>query len=449
VEATGSPLDRQPHAGGTSRWRWLLLVGTAAAICGAYYAGRSARPADHAEAGARRVLFYVDPMHPSYRSDRPGKAPDCGMNLVPVYEDAAAELEASGPGTVSLTPGQEQAANLQTETVQLTPVPAAFHTAGRVTPDEKLTYRVSAGADGWVRHVFSDQTGTQVKRGTRLSSFVARDVTAPQQAYLFALESYERLKGGPTPPADQLTLATQQLTATRDTLQFLGMGEAQIEELGRTRREIVDIDVTAPEDGQILERHVAVGQRFMRGDLLYRIANLERVWVLADIHAGDIARLGDIRSARIRIDGTPALEAKAAPAPPAFDEQGRTGRLRLDVANPRGLLRPGMIVDVELEAPGRPVATVHADAVIDSGATKRVFVATGHGRYELRDVETGWQQGNRVEIRSGLSAGERVVTAGAFLLDSESRMKPSAVKPGAGRGETGVRPPTPPATNRP
>ena len=128
--------------------------------------------------------------------------------------------------------------------------------------------------------------------------------------------------------------------------------------------------VSAPADGVILERHVAVGQRFARGDLLYRIANLERVWVLADISASDATLLDGIRDARIGIDGMPLLEAKVAVAPPQFDEQGRTGKIRLEVENARGRLVPGMIVSVDLDIPSRSVLTVHADAT-DSTSSMR------------------------------------------------------------------------------
>ena len=305
----------------------------------------------------------------------------------------------------------------------MAPGTRGVHTVGRVTPDEALTYRVSAGVDGWVRRVFSDRTGTTVKRGEALAAFFSKDISAPQQAYVYALESYERLKQTPSPPADPLALATQQLATSRDNLRFLGMGEAQIEELGRTGVELADVNLTAPADGQILERRVEVGLRFVKGELLYRIANLERVWVLADLPPGEAALLGAIERARIRMEGLPTMEAKVAAAPLQFDEQGRTGKLRLEVNNPRGSLVPGMIVNVDLDAPARPVITVHADALINSGTTTRVFITLGDGQYQLREVETGWQQGDRVEIRGGLKEGERVVTAGAFLLDSESRMK--------------------------
>lgn len=425
MRETGGPFDSQADAG-TGGHRWMFGLGIGVVAIAAYLAGRATAPSPVREANADRVLYYVDPMHPAYRSDKPGKAPDCGMDLEAVYAGSkSAAAAAMGNGSVQLNPDQEQAVRLQTEVVQMTAGASGLHTVGRVAPDEALTYRVSAGADGWLKRVFSDRTGTQVKRGEALASFFSKDISAPQQAYIYAWDSYERLKRTPSAPADSLALATQQLSTARDNLQFLGMGEAQIDELGRTRREVFDINLTAPADGQILERNVAVGQRFMRGEPLYRIANLEHVWVLADVHPGDTALTGAGR-ARITMDGMPSVEAEVAATPAQFDAQGRTGKLRLVVNNRGGRLVPGMIVNVDLEVPSRAVMTVHADAVMDSGTTKRVFVARGGGHYEAREVETGRQEGDRVEIRSGLKEGEQVVTAGAFLLDSESRMKNTA-----------------------
>jgi len=428
VNEAGVPSNPREGAGAGFR-RCLYCFGVAALVCASYFAGRGSHPTAvvNAGGGTRPVLYYVDPMHPSYRSARPGKAPDCGMDLEPVYAGAEPpQSAATGAPGIRLTPDQEQAARLQTETVQAAIAARRVRTAGRVAPDEGRTYRVSAGVDGWVRRVFWDRTGYQVKRGEALASFYSKDIFAPQQAYVYALEFYERLKRNPPPPAEPLSRATQQLSTARDNLEFVGMGQGQMEELSRTHREISDINLTAPADGQILERHVAVGQRFMKGELLYRMANLERVWVLADTQRGQEALFGANATARIRVPGLPPMEARVAPAAPQFDEQGRTGKLRLEVDNPHGILVPGMIVDVDLEASASSALTVHADAVIESGTSKRVFVALGDGQYELRDVETGWQEGDRVEISGGLKAGERVVTAGAFLLDSESRMKSPA-----------------------
>ncbi len=412
----------------SERRRWIFGVAVVVLVGGAYAIGRYSHPASARETASNarpnsgHVLYYVDPMHPSYRSNKPGKAPDCGMDLEPVYA-------ATTPGDIHLTSDQEQAVRLGTETVQLGSSPQRLHTVGRVAPDEGRTYRVSAGVDGWVRKVFSDRTGTRVKRGETLAAFFSKDVSAPQQAYVYALESYDALKKGAAPSADSVSLATQQLTIERDNLESLGMSEGQIEQLARTRHEFYDIDLTAPADGQILERHVAVGQRFSKGELLYRLANLDRVWVLADIYSGDAASSGAFTKAHITVQGLPPMEAAIAAVPPQFEELGRTGTLRLEVNNPHGALVPGMIVDIDLESAARSSITVSADAVIDTGARKRVYIALGDGQYQVRDVETGRQEGDRIEIRDGLKAGDRVVTAGAFLLDSESRMKTATSVP--------------------
>jgi membrane fusion protein, copper/silver efflux system len=400
------------------RRRWMFGLVTVVLVGAAFVMGRHSRPAVARETvtGARQVLYYVDPMHPAYRSNKPGKAPDCGMDLEPVYA-------ATTPGDIHLAADQEQAIRLETEVVSLTSTPHRLETVGRVTPDEARTYRVSAGVDGWIRKVFSDRTGTRVKRGEALAAFFSKDLSAPQQAYVYALESYDTLKKGAHPSADSLSLATQELAIARDNLESLGMGEAQIEQVGRTRREFYDVDLTTPADGQILERHVSVGQRFNKGELLYRLANLDRVWILADVYSGEAASWGAITKAQINIDGLPPIEARVEAVPTQFDEQGRTGTLRLEVNNPHGTLVPGMIVNVALDGAARSAVTVSADAVIDTGTQKRVFVALGDGQYQLRPVETGWQDGDRIEIRTGLKAGDRVVTAGAFLLDSESRIK--------------------------
>jgi Cu(I)/Ag(I) efflux system membrane fusion protein len=417
----------EPNSGGSNTrrqvWAGLAVV---AALCAAFITGRASRPSqvEGGKPGVRRVLYYVDPMHPAYRSERPGKAPDCGMDLAPVYEDGQlANSAAMNPGSVRLTSDQEELIHLQTETLRPASGARQVQTVGRVVPDETMTFRVSAGADGWVRRVFSDKTGTQVKKGEELAAFYSKEVSSPQQAYVFAQESYERLKKAAPATPDQLALATQQLAVARDNLQFIGMGEAQIEELGRTRHEIFDVNLTAPADGQILDRNVAVGQRFMKGEVLYHIANLSRVWVLADFYARDAALIGSIKRAQVILEGLPPMEARIAQAPLQFDAEGRTGKLRLEVNNEGRRLVPGLIVNVSFSVAAGSTMTLSADAVLDSGAKQRVFVALGNGRYELRDVETGWRDGGRVEIRSGLKEGEKVVTTGAFLLDSESRLK--------------------------
>src|SRR4029453_4511951 len=166
-----------------------------------------------------------------------------GMDLEPVYAGAEPpQFSAMSADTIRLTPDQDQAARLQTETGGAI---AAAHTgraAGRVVPDEGRTYRISAAGDGWVRRVFADRTGYQVRRGEALAAFYSKDISAPQQAYVYALESHERLKAASSPPPDSLAPGGRQLSTARDNLEFIGMGQRQLEELSRTRREIFDIN---------------------------------------------------------------------------------------------------------------------------------------------------------------------------------------------------------------
>jgi RND family efflux transporter MFP subunit len=397
----------------------------AAIACGALSAGWALRPSPRPDPNERPVLYYVDPMHPAYRSAKPGRAPDCGMDLEPVYASRPAPAPMT-PGSVHLSREQEDLIRLETETIHVRSGVHRLQTAGRVVPVEALTYDVSAGVDGWIRNTWNDETGSYVMKDQNLASFYSRDISAPQQAYLYALESYDKVLSRSPPNADQLALARQQLANARGSLQFVGMQSGQIDELGRLRHESPEVLLRSPCTGQIVERKVAVGQRFMRGDVLYRIANLSRVWVLADITSNDELLAQSVTRAQVRLEGLAPLAATPITILPRSASEGRTAKLRLLLGNKDRKLVPGMIVDVSLEIPVASAMTLSVGAVLDSGTKKRVFVALGSGRYELRDVETGWQYEDRIEIIRGLAEGERVVTAGAFLLDSESRMKTSA-----------------------
>ena len=377
-------------------------------------------------ASAQRILHYVDPMHPAYRSDQPGIAPDCGMALVPVYaDDREAPRSDSTMRMLSIRPEAERAAQLQTAAVHLTRTARRWQTTGRVLADETRIYQVSAGVDGWVRRVFADRTGGAVKRGQRLAEFYSQDLSTPQQGYLYALDAYQRLKPGDP----QNSLANLQLATARENLRFAGISEGQIDALGRLRREFFDIGLTAPVSGRILEKRASVGQRFTKGDTLYRIADLSRVWVDAVIAVADLpdGNPQAVTHASVSANRLASLHARLAPVLPQYEDNGRTALVRLEVDNAQGLLAPGMLIDVTLEGPERLSLTVDANALVDLGRSPHVFIAQGNGRFEIREVTTGWQDADRIEILSGVREGERVVTAGAFLLDSETRLRNAPV----------------------
>jgi len=209
-----------------------------------------------------------------------------------------------------------------------------------------------------------------------------------------------------------------------DELRSLGVSNSQLREMGKRRELVRDIRVKSPVDGFVLKRSVAPGLRFDRGFEFYRIADLSRVWILADVYRRDLPFIRRGASARITTaEGSHGLRATVSPSEPVFDEATLTLKVRLEAANPQRALKPGMFVDVEFPVDLPPALVVPADAIVDSGLSKTVFVDRGHGYFEPRLVETGWRIGGDVQVTKGLTAGERIVISGTFLVDSESRMK--------------------------
>jgi YHS domain-containing protein len=197
--------------------------------------------------------------------------------------------------------------------------------------------------------------------------------------------------------------------------------------MARKRQLVQDIHLTSPVNGFVLERNISAGLRFDRGFEFYRIADLARVWILADVYQH---QLPFIRPGMVTRVTTPQFDqpfsATVSDSEPIFDEATLTLKVRLETNNPRFVLKPGMFVDVELTIDLPPTLAVPADAIVDSGLRKTVFVDRGNGYFEPRQVETGWRIGDQVEVTRGVMPGERIVISGTFLVDSESRMKAAA-----------------------
>jgi Cu(I)/Ag(I) efflux system membrane fusion protein len=195
---------------------------------------------------------------------------------------------------------------------------------------------------------------------------------------------------------------------------------------------VQDIHIESPVDGFVLKRNVSIGLRFDRGFEFYRIADLSRVWILADIYQHQLPFIRRGSSARITTaQESDVLSATVSATEPTFDEATLTLKVRLECANPKWILKPGMFVDVEFPVDLPSTLVVPADAIVDSGLRKTVFVDRGNGYFEPRQVETGWRIAGEVEVTRGLMPGERIVISGTFLIDSESRMKAAAQTPAA------------------
>jgi Cu(I)/Ag(I) efflux system membrane fusion protein len=209
----------------------------------------------------------------------------------------------------------------------------------------------------------------------------------------------------------------------------MGVSESQMKEMARTRKAPDLVEVRSPSDGFILARNVTPGQYVSVGNELYRIADLSKVWVLADLFRNEADYVKPGMKVKVTLPNQKnVFSATASKILPQFDSVSRTLKVRLELDNPGYILRPDMFVDVEFPVTLPPTLTVPSDAVLDSGIRKTVFVDRGNGFFEPRQVEIGQSLGDRVEITKGLMAGEQIVVSGNFLIDSESRMKMAAAR---------------------
>jgi RND family efflux transporter MFP subunit len=411
------------------------------AICAAaglfvagYMANRQPGPAV-SSASTNRVLYYTCPMHPQYKSDRPGDAPCCGMRLEPVYADTvpakARPATADVPGMVLVGSGQQQLIGVRTDEVKRAPVSHLLRVPGRIAVDDGRLYRIVAAADGWIRTLGPNPAGTFVKKDQILASYYAPNFQAAQQTLLFALDNADQLvRQRELRITSQRPNASTNVQIAMDAVRGLGMNDTQIEEIRRTRAYASEIHVYSPTSGFVIARNISPEQRFDKGSELYRIADLGHVWVMTDLFEKDRAFARPGAAARVRYEGR-EYRARMSDVLPQFDPQSRTLKTRFELDNPGYLLRPDMFVDVELHVDMPAAITAPADAVIDTGRRQTVFVECGAGCFAPRQVETGWRLGDRVQITAGLEPGERIVVSGNFLIDSESRMKLAAASTAA------------------
>ena len=394
----------------------------------------------------RRILYYVDPMNPTHTSDKPGIAP-CGMKMEPVYaDDAASRQTADGspspmaPGTVRVSAEKQQLMGLKVAPVEKQAGTQTIRLPGRVVPDETRTYRINAATDVWVRKVFPPTTGSLVKKDEPLMAYYTSAFLAAANAYLYALDTRDRHKQSADVSQAQAQNLDFQMRQAVGNLLNMGVSESQMQEMAKTRKTSELVEVRSPCEGFILARSVTPGQFVSVGNELYRIADLSKVWVLADLFQNEADYFKPGTKVKVTLPQQKKdFQAVVSTVLPQFDATSRTLKVRLEIDNPGYALRPDMFVDVEFPVT-RPVAlTVPADTVLDSGLKKTVFVDRGNGFFEPRQVETGWRFGDRVEITKGLMQGERIVVSGNFLIDSESKMKMAAAGMQEASKQTGQR----------
>ena len=397
-----------------------------------------------AEKKERKVLYWVDPMNPSRRSDKPGKAAD-GMDLVPVYEDAGADASMP-PGTVKIDAARQQLIGVTYGEVTDEPLVHTIRAVGKLTYDETRVARIHPKIEGWIEHVYVDFTGKEVKTGEALFSVYSPELVSAQQELLIAKRAKDSL--GSLPDAEISANARSLYASSRERLRLWDVSEKQIEEVEASGKVTKALTLYSPVSGFVLTRNAYERQRVTAETELYMVADLSTLWVLADVYEYEIPQIRLGQAATVTFPYLPGRRyaGRVSYIYPQLDNATRTLKVRVEVPNPKYQLKPDMFANVELQSDYGRALSVPQEAVLDSGAEQVVFVAREGGYFEPRKVQTGAKVNGRVIVLSGLAAGEKIVTSGNFLVDSESRLKSATAAMGA--AGPGVEP-SPPEEKKP
>jgi len=371
----------------------------------------------------RKVLYWYDPMHPQYKSDKPGIAPDCGMKLVPKYADEGQPEGAMQAGTVQLSPAKQQLIGVRTGTVTAEDLAQTIRAVGLVETDETRVARVHTRVSGWVRKVFVDYTWQHVHAGEPLFTLYSPELVSAQQEYLIARRAQSYLGSSPYAEAAQGSEAL--LRAARQRLKLWDVTDEQIAELEQRGAAQEELTFFSPAGGHVVERKVFPNQYITPDSELYTIADHSRVWVQVQLY--------EYESAGVRVDMLVAMSVEAYPGrifhgrvafvQPHMEMATRTLPVRLEFDNPELALKPGMFATAELRVPLGRQMVVPRDAVLDTGTRQLVFLVRQGGYFEPREVVIGARLGDRVVVLKGLTPGDTIATSAVFLLDSESRLK--------------------------
>jgi Cu(I)/Ag(I) efflux system membrane fusion protein len=354
-----------------------------------------------AENSSQTILYWQAPMDPGYRSDKPGKSP-MGMELVPVYADDA------GIGVVSIDPTMVSNLGVRTAMAERGPLSRQIDTVGYVAYDEDSLYHIHTRVDGWIEKLAVTATGDPVSNGQTLFELYSPTLVNAQQEYLSALNMSPSLR-----------------TASRDRLLALGITQGEIVRLNKERAVRQRIQVHATSDGYVAKLGVREGIFITPATDVMSIAQLDRVWVQAEVFERQSNWVQPGQRAEIELDYLPGehWQGTVDYVYPDLDEKTRTLSVRLRFANQGGALRPNMFARVTLYGnETEPVVHVPREALIRGGKTDRVVLALGGGQFRGQPVLTGIESGDRVAILAGLSAGDEVVISGQFLIDSESNI---------------------------
>ncbi|TLN25231.1 efflux RND transporter periplasmic adaptor subunit [bacterium] len=387
-----------------------------------------------------KIIFYRNPMNPAITSKTPAKD-EMGMDYIPVYADElAGGGGVEGYSPVKIPPQRMPIAGLRTARAKMESMGRSIRTVGVVEADETRIRRVQTKVGGWVEKLYVNFRGQEVKKGAPLFSLYSPELLAGQQEYLeakktagkFASSSDESLR----------KMGDELLAAAKKRLELLDVPPEVVSELDKGGEPKRSITFYSPVSGFALAKEIFEGQKIEAGMELFTVADLSRVWVVADLYEMDAkeVRVGSTAFLSPSFDPARALSGKVSFLSPVLEPETRTLKARFEFPNPGNALKPGIFADVNLEVESGEGITVPDGAVMETGARKIVFVHKGGGEFEPREVVLGVVADGKAQILGGVAEGEEVVIDANFLLDSESRLRAAlsraaAPSPEAGHGE--------------
>jgi len=354
--------------------------------------------------GERKVLYYRNPMGLPDTSPLP-KKDSMGMDYIPVFDG-----EDANDGSVTISPGKLQRSGVKTAVAEMGTIIRPVRVPGTVQLDERRVSVVSTRTEAFVEKVANVTTGDVIAEGAPLVSFYAREIATAGAQYITDLRADNSGSNG----------------GSRLRLENLGVPVQVIADIRDNRKVPSSITLTAPRRGVVLERSAVEGMMAAPGAVLFRIADISHVWVMADVPEYELGSVRVGADVTVRVRSLPGSEFKGKVdlIYPDIQAQTRTARVRIELSNPAGILRTNMYADVEIASGnGDPVVTVPDSAVIDSGDRQVVILDRGDGKFEPRKVKVGKRGGGMAEISDGISAGDKVVASANFLIDAESNLK--------------------------
>jgi Cu(I)/Ag(I) efflux system membrane fusion protein len=377
--------------------------------------------------GEREVLFYRNPMNPAITSPVPAQD-EMGMDYIPVYAEGGG-TGTEPAGTVTIDPVVEQNIGVRTAPVERRSLSRQIRSVGRVDFDEERLSSLHPKTEGWIEELYIDKTGEQIAEDTILLNIYSPQLVTSQQEYLLALDNLDVL--AQSPYGEIRRGAGELVTSARERLELLDVPEHQIRELEKTRKVKKNLHIHSPFDGVVMNIGAREGQYVTPATELYKIADLSRVWVIADVYENEIPwiRAGDPADMKLAAIPGRVFSGRVGYIYPYAEAKTRTIKVRVEVDNPDLLLKPDMFADVVIHAQRTVDALViPAEAVVRSGEREQVFVVRAPGKFEPRVVKLGVSSEGLVQVLDGLAEGDEVVTSSQFLIDSESKLREATAK---------------------